>query len=433
MPTLISNENYAIRWDKTDCNNYTITNLSNKYNAHVTITDKTGTWVEVFDLLPLGSNTVLLPGDGVFEICAYLFDVPIDIEPVERTLPYVSYALVPDVPGMIAKEIKMISPSGVITTISLNFPAGFNFPLQSSNILADIQTYLNANGGGFVYLLNPGDTEIPGVITIDNDLDKYKIVIQANNTLIYSYTYENGSGLISTKSYQFCSFFYEIPESSPYIFSLVISGNEIIPVNTFYNMSVQEDIDALIDLIQNNIGPNDNVAASLLQLSINISSEVGNDEPIICPIVTLESGKFGPGETQCDYIYEFCDLYACLSRLMNRWLCQDPCADKCTAAGESYEEARRKAVELSTMFFHALMPLVTTDRLWYFGNWDISDQRLCNVNNIFELYKKMRDYVKNCGFDCGCGCPDNCGDCQPCNGYSYAPSPSNPSTPCGCK
>ena len=427
MPTLISNENYAIRWDKTGCDNYTITNLLDEYNAHVTITDKTGTWVEEFDLTPSGSNTVILPGDGVFEICAYLFDIPIEVNELDTTFGKLSvcgYSLGSTVNLNLLSFI--VDLNGVQTTISESGDFT-NPPTSLQNFINAIQTYVTANGGGTVTLLLPGQS-IPNLVPSTTG---YQIVVQATDVYLVSTSGVYGIGPleVTNDSNLYCSYKYIFPETHPIVFSLVVLGNEIIPSGEYYDMSIQADIDALILLTNTELGANGYSTGSLYNFTVNTITDTETE----CTLVTLQNGKFGPGETQCDFIYEFCDLYACLSRLMNSWLCQDPCADKCTAAGESYEEARRKAVELSTMFFHALMPLVTTDRLWYLGNGDISDQRLCNVNNILELYKKMRDYVKNCGFDCGCGCPDNCSDCQPCNGYSYAPSPSNPSTPCGCK
>jgi len=97
MPTLISNENYAIRWDKTDCNQYTITNLSSVYNANVVVTDETGTYTETFNLVPDGSNTIVLPGDGVFKLCAYAFDIPLNPEELEVTNGRLSVLTIPTI------------------------------------------------------------------------------------------------------------------------------------------------------------------------------------------------------------------------------------------------------------------------------------------------------------------------------------------------
>jgi hypothetical protein len=433
MPTLISNENYAIRWDKTDCDQYTITNLSDQYNAHVTVTDETGTYTETFDLGPSGTNTIVLPGDGVFKLCAYLFDIPLEIEDIVYENTYLSICTIDIDDASIVDLAKAIlvdrSVDPPATTTIFQSGDFSNPPTSYSLFLADLQSFVTLNGGGTVTILEPGDS-LPDV---PPNINAYQIVIKSNSVILESVGVIFPPGLVISEiaSDMYCvQLEYTFDPNKPYISSFELANTQLVPTGEFWDMSTAAGALEAETAINTFLGINGYAIANILSLKVfrQILSSKTN-----CKDVEFTIFKLGPGETQCDYIYEFCDLYACLSRLMNRWLCQDPCADKCTTAGESYEEARRKAVELSTMFFHALMPLVTTDRLWYLGNWDISDQRLCNVNNILELYKKMRDYVKNCGFDCGCGCPDNCGDCQPCNGYSYAPSPSNPSTPCGCK
>ena len=428
MPTLISNENYAIRWDKTECDQYTITNLSDQYNAHVTITDETGTYTEEFDLAPSGTNTITLPGDGVFKLCAYLFDVPINPEELDTVNGRLSVIFIPTV-GTVG--LNLISASFYETGYTTFIPTAGSFtsvPTSYQSFINDLQGYVTANGGGTVTMLQPNQS-LPNVPAITNG---YQLVVQANTQWLASVNGNYPPGILENtfEANLYCAYEYLLEESKPYVSSLIIDSSEVVQSEEVFNLSTTAGASEAQTTINTFLGSNGYSVCGLYSIKIyrtNPSVE------IICEAVELTVVELGPGPTECDYIYEFCDMYACLSRLMNRWLCQDPCADKCTTAGESYEEARRKAVELSTMFFHALMPLVTTDRLWYLGNWDITDQRICNVNNIINLYKKMRDYVSNCGFDCGCGCPDNCKDCEPCNGYSYAPNPSNPSTPCGCK
>ena len=423
MPTLISNQNYAVRWDKTDCHEYTITNLSELYNANVTVTDKTGTWTESFVLAPEGSNSITVPGDGVFEVCAYLYDMPIELEVQQRVNGYLSVVSFPDDNQTVLLHADF-TPAAGGPPVNVNpTNRSLTVPSDAALFVADLQAWLDLNGGGTVTLLAPGET-IPGVY-VPADPTFYCLVVQASTQYLTTVTYENGGEPITNDSnLSSCSNAYEIQTDSQIIFSLTIGGTEVVPADTGWDMSTQEGADAAIAAINTFLGANGYADGGIYELNIFVEN---------CAEVILTTGIYGPGPTECDFIYEFCDMYACLSRLMNRWMCADPCADKCTAAGETYEEARRKAIELSTMFFHALMPLVSVDRLWYLGNWSITDQRICNVNNILELFTKMRDYVSNCGFDCGCGCADPCDDCDPCAGQSYQPSLSNPTTPCGCK
>lgn len=426
MATLISNENYAVRWEKTDCDNYTITNVSDGFNAHVTITDKTGTYTEEFDLLPAASNAIVLPGDGVFEVCAYLYDVPINLAEISNILGLISVNdFGPDPNGA---GISLVSftfdNAGVPTTIAQTGDFS-NPPTSLQTFLDDMQTYLDANGGGNVYYLGPLDTT---PITTDGE-GSHRFVVQANNVQLLTVTYDLGGPPIENDSNLFCQYNYNLLESRPYIFSLIINGTEVVPAGEWFDFTTQETADEAKVIIDAFLGVLGEAVVGPLSLTVNLTS----GPQAVCDDVVATDGELGPGQTECDFIYEFCDLYACLSRLMNRWMCADPCADSCSSAAESYQEARTKAVELSTMFFHALMPLVSLDRLWYLGNWAVTDQRTCNINNILELYQKMRDYVANCGFDCGCGCQDPCEPCDPCSGYSYQPSSSNPSTPCGCQ
>lgn len=84
MATLIYNSNENIKWEKTACNNYTITNLSVYSPQDVTITDLTGTYTESFSLDPSASNSIILPGDGVYKICStQLLSVPSDTYTVD--------------------------------------------------------------------------------------------------------------------------------------------------------------------------------------------------------------------------------------------------------------------------------------------------------------------------------------------------------------
>jgi hypothetical protein len=70
MPTLIYNHNSFVRWDKDECDNYTITNIVDYSPVDVTITDMTPStlpaWEVTFQLAVGGSNSIVLPGDGVF-------------------------------------------------------------------------------------------------------------------------------------------------------------------------------------------------------------------------------------------------------------------------------------------------------------------------------------------------------------------------------
>jgi hypothetical protein len=421
MPTLISNYNDYVRWDKTDCNQYTITSLDTEFEVEVTVTDLTpgpsveGPWIETFVLAIGASTTVTVPGDGVFQVCAHRIDSPINLY---NPVPAASRLCRISIPQVeIIVSVTAVT-SGIPTIISVG--ADFSSPPASyAALLIAIQVYINANGGGTVYMLEPGvgNDRVPAIVGF------YQLVSETVNVDLYTIVYSNGGDDFS----QFCSSdFTAINPTRPWVFSCTIGGTEVLTEP--WDLSTQAGCDFAVSEITTFFGtpPAGFATASPVGIYININRED-------CSEVVLQLGNYGAGPDQCDYIYEFCALYACLSRLMNKWLCQDPCANECSPVADSREEARRKAVDLSTMFFHGLMPLVSQERMWHLGNWNVSTDRTCNINNILLLFERMRSYVANCGFDCGCGCGNPCEPCDPCDGQSYQSSLSNPTTPCGCK
>jgi hypothetical protein len=291
-----------------------------------------------------------------------------------------------------------------------------------------LQNWLNLNGGGTVSIVPPGVVSDPWVpvdpedyqlvflslagesiaqVITQQDIDEYPVFHQPDVDCLYT--------------------IQGINADLPWLLSIIIDGTELVtdPID----QSTDEGKAAIAALI-----------AEYLALNGGGYVDFGSDFFVAenCfNSFTMTFGDLVPSTQQCDYIYEFCDTYACISRLVNQWLCLNPCPKPCGTSNSEeqlhYQEARKRAVELSTLFFHALMPLVATDRLWYLGNWDISENRLCNINNIIDLFKKLRDYVKQCGFDCCDPCKD-CGGCNgcgdPCTQGNYVSTSPNP---CNCK
>jgi hypothetical protein len=423
--TLIYNTNEYLRWDKTECDKYTITNISN-YNVNVIVTDVTGTWTETFELEVDGSNTVVVPGDGVFSLCAARLDVPSNVEEVPTTNGFLSVIEFGITQSEVLQTATFYNGSSYVTIDPTDGDFS-NIPSSCAAFISGLQTYVNANGGGNVYVVGPGQ-DIPGVVPAANS---YRIVVKANSVWLSSIDYDNGGEPITNDSDLFCNYEYIFTEANQYIFSLSIKGNDVPITGDYWDMSTEAGAQQAEDDINNFLGNDGYAVATVLGLSIYYT----NPSPeVACTDVILEAGTLVIGEYQCDYIYEFCDMYACLSRLVTTWLCNEPCKDiSCSPDELSIAEARNRAIEMSTLFFHALMPLVSQDRIWYFGNWDITESRTCNINNIKDLFTKLRDYTKHCGFNCEEQCKDNtCIDCG--TGYGN-PLYFNSSTikPCGCK
>lgn len=433
MPTLISNQNSFIRWDKTGCHEYTFTSLVNYSAVNVTVTDLTGTKVETFVLEPEASNSIVVEGDGVFKVCAV----------AQELLPDNAYTLTnftfkasivnigpltadPDADEAQIARIDMLN-AGTIYNSSLfgggDPPNNFgNPPTSYQSVITVVQAWLDANGGGEVRIIAPGDQPY-NWLPIDPD-DYQLVIIALGGDCISQVITQQDADVYPVFHYPdvdcLNTWQGQIPESG-WVLSALFNGEEVITQP--WNTATQEGIDGFIADIQS-------------WLSVNGGGQVLSDgqefivvfeQCLTSQVITM--GNLVPSVEECDYIYEFCDTYACISRLMSKWLCKDPCAkESCSDASISYEDARRNAIELSTLFFHALTPLISYDRLWHLGNWDITENRLCNVNNIVEIFTSLRSYVKQCGFNCCDPCKDcGCSDCGP-DTFGVTNS-----SPCNCK
>ena len=442
MATLIYNSNENIKWEKTACNNYTITNLSVYSPQDVTITDLTGTYTESFSLDPSASNSIILPGDGVYKICStQLLSVPSDtytVDSVQYTTSVVN----------LGPMLQGIDPLGSDITRVLSVTTNIAGLVYESPTIGgtDPENTFQTNITPLVTVLQSVPNVIDAIVLAPNDSSLAPIfpADPVNYQLIYitsngdSITNVNVQVLglgpdVLTPEVSCIQYFdtYNTGEGT-WIYELYVLTTNIL--DRPYNLSDAVDQQAFLDYVQSWLddngggfianGPRDNYQI------YGACFDLGN----------ISFATLIPGEQVCDYIYEFCALYACITTLMRRWLCMDPCTPTaaCDDKSLSYEDARRRAIEMSTLFFHALMPVVAQDRIWYFGNWDVTDSRTTNINTIVDLFQKLKDYTSKCGF--GCYCDDcvssNCYDCTPCSGNSYTQvnttNSSTTNSPCGC-
>lgn len=433
MPTLIYNQNSFVRWDKTECDLYTITNIVNYSAVDVTITDLTGDYTESFTLEIGGSNSITLPGDGVFKICAIAKELLPDNQYTLQNFTF--KASVVNIGAMAAAgesrilQVSMTTGGIIYNSTANGGPDPDNNwttpPTSYQSVITVIQAWLDANGGGEVRIIAPGDQPYTW---LPIDPDDYQLVIIALGG-------DSISQVITAQSAEISPVYHDgdvdclntwqgqLPESGVVV-SVLFNDEEVL--SQPWDTTTEEGIAGFISDIQ-------------AWLAVNGGGQVLPDgqEFIVVFEQCLQSqvitmGNLVPSVEECDYIYELCDTFACITRLVNKWLCKDPCPKpNCQEDTLDYEEARRRAIDLSTLFFHALMPLVSVDRLWYLGNWDVNEDRTCNVNNIIELFSKLRAYVKQCGFDCcnPCGDCGGCGDCSGCGGGGYNNTSPNP---CNC-
>jgi len=104
---------------------------------------------------------------------------------------------------------------------------------------ADLQTWLDSNGGGTVTWLTAGQF-IPNVF-VPTVLGFY-LVVQSNTQILSTVYYDTGGEPIANNADTSCTNSYTIDSSSQYITSLTINGTEIVPVDTLWDMSTIEGV-----------------------------------------------------------------------------------------------------------------------------------------------------------------------------------------------
>lgn len=571
MATLIYNENNFVRWDKTACLEYTITSLIDYSNVIVTVTSETNDYTEAFTLEEEGSNTIKVPCDGIYKICAvaedFLDDQSVVLDAINSTVSITNIGqLNPDVDPDEAQLWRVTMDGGVNSywaTIYGGSDPNANWaapPASYQSALNTIQSWLNANGGGSVEIVAPGDTSVlipwlpidnedyqliitslagrfvTEVVTaqdadtrpvfhypdvdcllgwdltptaseyrsyvslgqlangVDSRLDYVRLINGVNiyqstisggtdpnndwsnppvsyqDTLDFlnNYAAANGTGTfyiiepgtqplpwvpVDNTNWQLAlespAFNLQIldvrntqsPEISTetvaiqlesstfltWLCGLTLDGTQVL--DRKYDLSDPDDYQQALTDIRNYLAANgggqviENETSNFPFFVVFENCPTSQQLTMCDPVASVE---------ECDYIYELCQTYECITRLMTNWLCQDPCLDPCDNDYMDSKEAREKAIELSTLFFHALMPLITQDRLWYFGNWDVSEERTCHVNNIKDLFQKICSFLKTCGFDCYDPCA-GCNDdypCDPCSGTTSYAGTNKPCTGC---
>ena len=436
MATLLSNNNSYVRWDKSECHNYTITNLLSYADVEVTVTSETGDYEETFTLLPETSNSIDVECDGVYKICvtpsSEAFQDELVVNP--NTNLANSTTNIGQMRGQDEAVIERISVVGVgdiYLSGTLPYPPNSwaGVPLTYSAMVTEINNWLAANGGGYFDVIPPGvaDPNFPW-IPVDNLNYQLGFYSEAGYELELVETTQWNASSVPTGYLHIpvteciVSWDFDLSALDPqrdYVVSFIIGGVNILQDPVF--VGDQAGIDNFFSIVQTWL--NENGGGSVFDQNNFVFVFENCDTPGDLTLANiLTSGQ------ECDYFYEFCDMYACVTRLVTQWLC-NKCPEPCDPEFIEAQEARERAIELSTLFFHALMPLVSQDRLWHLGNWDVNEERLCNINNIKDLYTHIKEFLCHCGFTCH-------DPCEPCGGSKYPCGPCDETTTksnCGCK
>jgi hypothetical protein len=113
---------------------------------------------------------------------------------------------------------------------------------------ADLQAWLDVNGGGTVTWLTPSQT-IPNVFV--PTVSGYYLVVQSNTQRLTTAYYDTGGEPIANDANISCTNNYTIESDYQYISSLKINGTEVVPLGTLWDMSTAEGVIAAGTTINN--------------------------------------------------------------------------------------------------------------------------------------------------------------------------------------
>ena len=351
MATILSNSNFYVRWDKTDCDNYTITNLLSYATVDVTISDELSDWEESFSLEFNGENTIILPADGVYKICATSSaDAFNDIYTAQPALTLsnsvVNIGPMTGAGDAFISRIRVVGQGNIYQSDPppLQDNDWSNPPSSYSNVGIAVNNWLAANGGGFFEIIAPGQQSatFPWVPV---DATNYQVAFfsQNNYEIEYIGTTQWNDVSVPTQFLHFpdvdciVSWAPDLENLDPpreYVISFILDGQNILTEPVF--IGDQAGIDNFFDIVQTWL--NENGGGIILDRE-NLWFVFDN-----CATPgALTLANVLPSNEQCDYIYELCDTYACIARLVQQWLC-NPCPDKCDPNYVEAKEARQRAI-----------------------------------------------------------------------------------------
>ena len=267
MATLLSNNNSYVRWDKSECHNYTITNLLSYADVEVTVTSETGDYEETFTLLPETSNGIDVECDGVYKICATsAADAFVDQFTAQPALT-LSNSLVNIGPmtGLDEARITRISVAGVGLIYESTTVGGTDTdnnwtspPSSYQSVVTVITNWLAANGGGFFEIIAPGQqsTTFPWVPV---DATNYQVAFfsQNNYELDFIETQQHDNlGAIQTYLHFsdvdcIVSWAPDLENLDPpreYVISFILDGQNILTEPVY--VGDQAGIDNFFDIVQ---------------------------------------------------------------------------------------------------------------------------------------------------------------------------------------
>lgn len=426
QPGFFKKENSYIRWTKTGCHGYRITNKTSPiggYILKINVTRLDGQYVT-----PILTNLILNPGesydlsikydkvseyggDGVYSITA----VPINLTPIYPsvdsgansrlaiyTFPTVTTNT--NILGLGTSPVMGGSNPDIFDAL-IHGAANFSSPPTSLNNLKNAITAWNS--GNVVEIIPPNGTSPSGLYL--GTSPSWRIVFFNNPGDVFTTGQadaltirEGGIGGIETDIFPTFQCYWGVPEPTTtppvptHVTGFTIDGDNVL--GRVYDIATEATL-FLADL---------NIYFAANGINAFAADYNGNAYIISSPCLNIESITYAQvSEAQntplVDYIYELCDTYACYAKLLNAYLCLNRDCTSCHYQSIEY----KRLMEMTALLNGALLPAISADTLAYMGDFGFYEKRAQNATTIANLFQNVRALV----FQCGYGCEDK----KPCS------------------
>ena len=438
---MISNTNGLIKWTKTECNKYSVENLTSS-SVDVTISGETNTYSLSTTIPGNSSTTFEVPSDGVYKVCVDGLDEVITVNstvtPAETNSYILVYSFVDDSPTSFILHAKSdgavvynASTHGASTTASpaaLNTRLGHavdgygtgNYEIVAAGATPTLFPAFGVDAANWrIFIISPPPTFNPSSSTnyfrVENpsgtprDINPtiYKTHGFANYTGANQYLTSFTIGTISTTDLL-------AGPTAPFQSRYDLQGNAELPLFQSH-LATYLATYGINGIVFNDDLSFDAATDGVADFVFAIEGD-DRDISIVYSSLTIRTNII----KWCDYIYELCSLHTCILKKLRDLLCAecDPCKNNCDQdVINKAKKAKDDVLYLSTLFFHGLIPLITEDRLSYMGDLVIDQNRIECSMRIKELYEKLVAYAKRCGEceECDADCDCDPSTTTPCN------------------
>lgn len=399
-PVIESNSNLYVRWKKLGCHSYQFENLTNNATLQVELwrmdgANKEKVWEAVLPPATLSApldlkvdlNT-LEKGDGIYQIVTRPFLPTIITSTTFNTTTSTSTYI----------QLAFFDNDDTITSISV----GPTLLWTGSATLATIGQVLTALSAinGTAVLLAPNATD-PNNPLWSPSASPTILWTTTNGAIATSAELLVDGSALTVPAQHWCATTIPIAGIDPeyWITSFVVGGQNLL--TEYYDVRYQHG--QFLMLLQEWL---DAHGGGLIQTTPDFVIYQNTCQPITS--ITYSRVRNDESETLYDYVYEFCDFYACFMKLYQAYICKNPCASQCEAIERNLTSEFSELMTLSSSFFLAAVANAGIHRLNEFGDMGFYESSLQRAVDTSLLFKNLRLRIAKCGklcadVPCGCG------------------------------